>query len=378
MRPSSAKLLAQAVVTIAGAAALALVDLSSAAEAAEPCTRDQICGPKNPEDFVRLTGSRWAIVSELARPPAGGLFLIDLGRRTARALMPDFSGRPTATYAGCPRAPAAGAMITHGLDIRRRPNGATELFAVNHGGRESIEVFDVHPDTDGPKLSWKGCVILPADMSANAVAALPDGFAVTSFGTAGAQGLTDLLAGRPAGYVGRWSAHKGWARVAGSGFGGDNGVAASADGSTLYVNDWNDGTLRVLSLRTGVAPTRIRLGDFHPDNLHWLPDGRLLIAGQVGTARAIMNCSGDSKCRVGSMIAIVDPRLSAVRLRWAVTPTSTFAAASTALLYGADYWASSFRGDRIVRLGPAPRDALRVTPPGGAASDPHAKESRQP
>jgi hypothetical protein len=39
-----------------------------------------------------------------------------------------------------------------------------------------------------------------------------------------------------------------------------------------------------------------------------------------------------------------------------VAPTSTFGAASTALLYGKDYWMSSFRGDRIIRLNATPED----------------------
>lgn len=364
MSTSSAKLLMRAAVAIAGVAALAFMGSPSPANAAGPCTRDQICGLENPEDFVRLAGSPWAIASRLAKDPAarGSLFLVDLERRTARALVPDFSGHAAAAYADCPGAPVAADLITHGLGIRRQPGGY-ELFAVNHGGRQSIEVFDIHANGNGPRLSWKGCVILPANMSANAVAALPDGLAVTSFGTSGARGQAALLAGRPAGYVDRWTPHEGWVRVAGSGFGGDNGVAAAADGKTLYVNDWNDGTLRILSLRNGVAPISIRLGSFHPDNLHWLPDGRLLIAGQVGKASDILNCSDGGKCTVGSMIVMVDPRLHAVRFRWAVASTSTFAAASTALLYGPDYWASSFRGDRIVRLGPVPSHLLQVTQP---------------
>jgi hypothetical protein len=367
MRTDAAVILChlRAAVAIAGIAALALIIAPSPAHAAAACTHDQICGLENPEDVVRLPGSPWAIASRLAKDPTvpASLVLIDLEHRTARALRPDFSGHATAAYADCPGAPVAANLITHGLDIRRRPGGTSELFAVNHGGRESIEVFDVRAGGTRPRLSWKGCVILPADMSANAVAALPDGLAVTSFGSSGARGQADLLAGRPAGDLDRWSPHEGWVRVAGSEFGGDNGVAASADGKTLYVNDWNDGTLRVLSLRNGVAPSSIELGAFHPDNLHWLPDGRLLIAGQVGKASDIINCSDRGKCGVGSMIVTVDPRLHAVRLRWAVASTPTFAAASTALLYGSDYWVSSFRGDRIARLGPAPSHVGSRPPP---------------
>jgi len=353
-----ARPLASAAAALACCAALVLASPSAARAAPPPCAGNQICGLKNPEDFVRVPGSQWAIASRLARDPAAPAFsLVDLKRRTARALVPDFSGHASAAYTDCPGPPAASGLITHGLDIRRRPGGAAELFAVNHGGRQSIEVFDIGLRREGPTLKWKGCVILSAAMSddANAVAALPDGLVVTSFGTPGPKGLAAVLAGRPGGFVERWTPHQGWARVAGSGFGGDNGVAASADGRELYVNDWGDGTLRVISLRGGSSPGIIRLGGFHADNLHWLPDGRLLIAGQVGTPRDILlGCSSDAACAVGSMIVIVDPRSRQVVWRRAVPPTATFAAASTALRYGSNYWLSSYRGDRVVCVGPAP------------------------
>ena len=347
-----------------GVAALVLMSLATPgfanspvpAGTVEPCSPDQVCGLKSAEDLVRLPGSRWAIVSRLTKDPEApsGFSAVDLERRTARLLVPDVSGRPAAAYSDCPGAPVASELVTHGLDLRPQPGGTSELFAVNHGRRESLEVFSLTVSKEGPKLTWKGCVILPSDVSANAVAALPDGVAVTSFGTAGAQGNADLLAGKPAGFVARWTPHQGWTHVAGSDFGGDNGIAAAPDGSTLYVNDWSDRTLRILSLHDGVAPVILKLGDFHPDNVHGLPDGSLLIAGQVGKAADIMGCVGAPTCSVGSMIVTVDLNARRVRSSWAVAPTSSFGAASMALLYGRDYWVSSFRGDRIVRLGPGP------------------------
>jgi hypothetical protein len=345
--------------TLAAASILGSVALLSgpaAVSAAAPCAHDEICSLKNPEDMIGLEGSRWALVSRLGRDPdaPGGFSLVDLQTQSSRVLTPDVSKPAIAVYSDCPRAPVASDLITHGLDVRRHARGTTEVFAVNHGGRESIEVFDLHVNAQGARLTWTGCVILPAEISANAVTALPDGLAVSSFGTSGDHGTAELLAGKPSGFVGRWTPKKGWTHVAGSEFGGDNGVTAALDGSVLYVNDWNDGTLRIVPLRNGVAPATIKLGDFHPDNVHFLPDGNLLIAGQIGTARDIMACAAQSTCFVASMIVVVDPKAQTVRSHWSVAPTSTFGAASTALMYGKDYWLSSFRGDRIMRLSPTP------------------------
>jgi hypothetical protein len=330
---------------------------AAVAAAAVPCARDQVCGLKNAEDLVRVPRSQWAIASRLAKDPQapGGFSLVDLETLTSSVLTPDVSKPAAAEYSACPGAPAVAELVTHGLDVHSKPGGAaTELFAVNHGGRESIEVFDVHAGGQGVNLTWKGCVILPKEMSANAVAALPDGIAVTSFGSPGDRGYAEFLAGRPSGFVNRWTREKGWSRVAGSEFGGDNGIAASSDGSLLYVNDWTDGTLRVLASRGDAAPATIKLGEFHPDNVHLLPDGNLLIAGQVGTGREVLACDTGPDCSLGFAIAVVDPRSRHIVLQWTVAPTAGFAAASTALLFGHDYWVSSFRGDRIVRLGPSP------------------------
>jgi hypothetical protein len=334
----------------------ALLGGAAAVGAAEPCAQNEICSLKNPEDMIRLAGSRWALVSRLGRDAQtpGGFSLVDLKTRTSRVLTPDVSKPAIAMYADCPHAPVASELITHGLDVRAGARGANEVFAVNHGGRQSIEVFDLRMDGQEPRLTWTGCVILPTDISANAVAALPDGIAVSSFGTSGDQGTAELLAGHPSGFVGRWTAKAGWSHVAGSEFGGDNGVTAAVDGSVLYVNDWNDGTLRIVPLVNGISPATIRLGHFHPDNLHFLPNGNLLIAGQIGSAREIMACASQATCPVGSMIVVVDPKSQMVRSHRTVAPTSTFGAASTALLYGKDYWMSSFRGDRIIRLNPTP------------------------
>jgi sugar lactone lactonase YvrE len=330
----------------------AFLSSPAAVRAAEPCGPGEICALKNPEDMIRLEGSRWAVVSRLGRDPEapGGFSVVDLEAQTSRVLTPDVSKPAVAMYSDCPGAPVAADLITHGLDVRRSARGESEVFAVNHGGRESIEVFDLHVDDQGVRLTWKGCVMIPAEISANAVAALPDGLAVSSFGTSGDQGTAELLAGTPGGFVGRWTPKQGWTHVAGSEFGGDNGVTSAPDGSALYVNDWNDGTLRIVPLAQAVAPATIKLGKFHPDNVHFLPDGNLLIAGQIGSARDILACAAQSTCSVASMIVVVDPKAQVVRLHWTVAPTLAFGAASSALLCRNVYWMSSFRGDRIVRL----------------------------
>jgi hypothetical protein len=61
-------------------------------------------------------------------------------------------------------------------------------------------------------------------------------------------------------------------------------------------------------------------------------------------------------------IVVVDPKAQTVQSQLTVAPTATFGAASTALLYGKDYWMSSFRGDRIIRLNATPDSSLSLPP----------------
>lgn len=325
----------------------------ASAHAAAACGAGAICGLKNPEDVVRVGSSPWAIASRLARDPsaASGLYLVNLKAKRARALTADVSAPAVARYRECPGPPDLRQMITHGLDLRWRSADEGELFAVNHGGRQSVEVFDVKLARDGVKLRWSGCVIVPDAILANAVAALPDGIAVTSFGERDDKNFANLLAGKPSGFVATWSPGNGWSHVPGSRFAADNGIALAADGQALYVNGWGDGTLHILPLRKDTPAATIQLGDFHPDNVHLLPDGKLLIAGQAGAPGDILACDKGTVCPVGSRIVIVDPRTRTVLPQVSAAPSSTFGAASAVLLFEHQYWAGSFLGDRLGRLG---------------------------
>jgi hypothetical protein len=91
-----------------------------------------ICGAEHPEDLAHLPGTRWMIASGLS--VGAGLKLLDREGHTATTLQ----------WTSAP------------MDGRYR------LYVVNHGGRESIEIFDVAPGPGAPSLAWRGCVLKPA------------------------------------------------------------------------------------------------------------------------------------------------------------------------------------------------------------------------
>jgi sugar lactone lactonase YvrE len=189
---------------------------------------------------------------------------------------------------------------------------------------------------------------------ANAVAPLPDGAAVTSFGSPDDPKLANLIAGRPSGFVMVWSKRTGWVHLKGSHLPGDNGIESSADGKTLYVAAWTDHALWILSRDGRRAPTRVPLGNFHPDNIHWQHDGTLLIAGEVGDASAILSCGPHKICSTPSMLVVFNPARGGIAAQQFIPPTTHFGAASTAIRYQDRYWLGSFLGDRIVEVQVAP------------------------
>src|SRR6185503_17968258 len=80
--------------------------------------------------------------------------------------------------ATCPGPPSA-AFSPHGIDLARRRDGRLALLAVNHGGRESVEFFEV-AEPEHPTVTWRGCAIPPPESFLNEVAILPDGGFVTT------------------------------------------------------------------------------------------------------------------------------------------------------------------------------------------------------
>src|SRR5687768_8093206 len=139
-----------------------------------------ICGLQNPEDVVLVPGTRWLLTSGMA--PGAGLTAVDTQAKTVRKLYAPgtASARPDRTrFANCPGALDAKQALLHGLALRPAAGGRYTVYATNHGGRESIEVFEVTVGSGGasaaPSASWIGCVLLPAKLAANSVAAFSDG-----------------------------------------------------------------------------------------------------------------------------------------------------------------------------------------------------------
>lgn len=315
-----------------------------------------VCGSRNPEDLARVPGTRWIVASGFAA--GAGLKLVDTKRRSLRRwyegsaeqLRPDREAFPR-----CP-APVDPALFNaRGLHLRAYGPGRHRLYVVNHGGRESIEVFDVDARGAEPAIAWIGCLPMPAGHAGNSVATAPDGSVFVTVLTRPGTTITDFVLGRVTGGVYEWSRDATeFVLLQGTELPGNNGLELSKDGRRIYVVAFGLRQVVVYDRADTRTPlVRISAPGFMPDNLHW--DGeRLLAAGMrydepaCGGVRKIVDGVADMMtCHRGTVVAELLPEAREFRVLFDAPPNERFNAVSAAVAVGDELWMGSFRSDRI-------------------------------
>jgi hypothetical protein len=315
-----------------------------------------VCGPKNPEDLVRVPGTPWIVSSGMAE--GAGFYLVDSRTGTFSTL--SFQARHDPSFASCATPPVPATLNTHGLNIRSGAPGQATLYVVGHGAREAIEVFGVDATGARPTLTWRGCVPMPEALAANSVASFADGSLVATVlfmpGTTFADAVVDL---KPTGAVFEWSpGSAGFALVRGTELPANNGIEVSPDGREIYVA--SSGLQTVVAFSRGNPARQLRttrpLG-FTPDNVHLAPDGRLVTAGM---ANDVPECGGRpgpqhdieklSQCPRPTIAVAIDPTTMRDTVIATTTATSSFSNATMVLPFDGQAWIGTFSGDKIARV----------------------------
>lgn len=324
---------------------------TAAAQNTAPCTPagniQFVCGQESPEDLVYLPGTDWVVAS--AYGGNGGIRLISVREKTTTTLYPSATAKEKLdkkTYDTCPGAPEAddkAKFTTHGLALRVGRNSTHTLYAVHHGKRESIEVFEIDTKPKTPVVTWIGCAVAPDPIGLNSVVPLPgDGFIATNFLERGANAnasRTKMMAGENNGELWEWHTGKGWTKVPGSETAGANGIEVSKDGKTLYVAAWGSQSFfRMSRGQTPVKRDSIPLG-FRVDNIRFAPDGSILASGQGQRT---------------SNVVRIDPGTLKVTELINQPDMPSFGSGTVAVPIGNELWVGSFRGDRIA-IFPAPK-----------------------
>lgn len=322
------------------------------------------CGVPFPEDLETIPGTSSVIASDMhlkmgpagIEPQAGVLKRIDLKTRAVVPLYPAASAPPGRSDWGDSSCPGeiGPQLLPHGIHLSKRRDGKWQLLAVNHGGRESVEVFELTGRKGRWALQWRGCVIAPASSHLNDVAALPGGgFLVTTMHMGDAaetrNAAIKAARGEDTGFLWRWTAAEGIRRQPGSDAPMPNGVQIDAAGRYAYIDTASKGgDVRKLDLAEGrVVGTAVVP---NPDNGSWAADGRLLVAG-VGAGPKPMACfrKPEAPCPATSDVYAIDVET--------MTPERIFThsgapvnAATVAVQAGADLLIGSCFGNSFVAV----------------------------
>lgn len=319
-----------------------------------------ICQFHNPEDFEVLPDGKTLIVSQMGnftekKPGDLALFNTETERKTVVFPQPDIA-RTNESWgdATCPGIPG-NEFTPHGIALKQRTDGRWQLAVVNHGKRETVEMFEIIDHGDRYDLQWHGCAVLPAGIFMNDLALLHNGHFVASnmfdprkpeIGGMSVEMYKGLL-GMNTGYVFEWTPGQGIRILEGSHSDLPNGVEASTDDNTVFVSSSGANVVlkfdRATGKLLGSAPVQ------QPDNLSWDRNGQLLVAGYGGNRADQMECAKKpgSNCSGAIDIERIDPDTmqTSVALKHAGPPIGT---ASIARQVGEQLYIGSFTGDRIV------------------------------
>lgn len=312
-------------------------------------TYEVLCGTRSPEDMEVTPDGKHLIVSEYVSfrgGTGGGFSLFDPQKKTFTKI--PVASEPMKDWGdlSCPGFPGD-ALAPHGISLSKRSNGKWQLYVVNHGGRESIEMFELKPEQGSYTLVWHGCVVSMKDF--NDVAALANGGFFATHPTAlRTQGM-DLFSGAPSGFVVSWMPGKGESELTGTRAGYPNGVIAGSDGHMLYFNAWTAKEVHKYDGQMGKETGMVKL-DFMPDNLTWTKKGNILAAGVKG-ARGNCPASSTTPCIQAFGVAKIDPAtMKAETVFDSEGKGALIGGASVALQMGGAIYIGAFQGDRIVRI----------------------------
>lgn len=298
------------------------------------------CGPSRSEDLVAIPMTPWIVASAIG----GGVHLLDTRNKTSVQLYPS----PTAKerldktrYPTCQAAPDAAekaSFTTLGLSIRLGARGVHVLYAIRYPTVSRVQVFELDARGAQPSVTWIGCVEAPAEtILLNSIVPLPDGgFVATHFyerGPNAAAARERAVAGEMTGWLLRWHPLTGWSKVAGSDTSGPNGIEISPDGRWLYVSEWGRSTFYRIRLNGDASKRESIHLDFRPDNVHWAPDGMLLVGGATDT---------------DSRVVKIDPRtFTATEVVRLADDAKQFFHASVAAQVRHEIWLGSARAERL-------------------------------
>jgi hypothetical protein len=195
---------------------------------------------------------------------------------------------------------------------------------------------------------------MPPDASLNEVVGLPNGdFYTTKMASlAGASGFTEGIPTEPTGHAFAWSAKDGYRKIEGTDGVMPNGIAASADGKTLYLDVTMQNEVRKIDVATGklLGKASVKM----PDNITWAPDGKRLLAASLHgfetTNFSVCVDVPQGACPIPFAIQAIDAETMTPLGPVYESTGAPMGGGTVGLQVGDELFIGSFTGDRILRV----------------------------
>jgi hypothetical protein len=319
------------------------------------------CRFQNPEDLVVSPGGGHLLVSQMGSMDgsrAGNLVSYEPQSGSIERLFPrrDMPAPEHADGWGDPACPPPDLQTfsPHGIDLETIEGNRHALYVINHGGRESVEMFEVEEAEGVPQLTWRGCVVAPEGGYFNDLVVLRDGgFWVSHMFPRDANITWTLLRmqvlGYRPGHAYAWHQDSGFTKIPGSQVKFGNGVEKSEDERVLFLNSYFGNAVIALDVASGERLASVPVAS--PDNLAWAPNGELLAASHHGSLADTLACQDieSGSCGFRFQVVAIDPGdwSQRVLLDHAGPPMG---AATVAVPFGSRVFLGTFAGDRVASV----------------------------
>jgi len=328
---------------------------------------EAICQFQNPEDMELLPDSQTLLISQMGNMAGtlpGNLVSLDTRTQTITPLFVPSSTNITTKAlrenwgAQCPGIPGA-EFSPHGISLKQRDDGRWQLAVINHGKRESVEMFELLGNSGQWKLEWRGCVIPTDGIYMNDVALMKNGGFVAShmfdkhspviFGMP--TGIWKSQLGMDTGYVFEWLPdNPDTFRILAESHGPFiNGILINADDSKVFASLYAGNEIRRLDRVTGKQTGHAEV--VQVDNMAWDQQGSILAASHTGSKLDQLTCTKNhgKTCGFGYTIVRIHPESMASENLFVHNGGSPMGAATVALQTVDAIYLGSFSGDRIIR-----------------------------
>ena len=317
-----------------------------------------VCGMQTPEDIAPLDDNRHLLLAHFGGMfhGTGSLSLFDTQTELLTPLLPQKNGSVDVSTADwgdvdC-AAPDFDQFRPHGTHLHQRVDGRWRYLVVNHGERETIEMFELVGEGAQSSLGWRGCIEPAPETFMNDVVGLPNGDVIYTRMLHTAGTLVEQLlsvAGFDTGELWRWNQASGLRRLPGTEANQPNGLEVSSDGRHVFANMYMTQELWKVDVDSGevVATASVT----RPDNSAWGSDGRLWVASHSDSIPNMLACAGqqDTACGARFEIVAVEPETMATETIFEHRGPP-MGAATVAVPQGGRIYMGSFVGDRLISI----------------------------